>query len=126
MNLNFDKLDGLIPAVIQDQAGGRVLMLGFMNAAAFERTLATGLVTFYSRSRRCLWTKGETSGHSLKVCAIATDCDCDTLLIQVEARGPGVCHDGYATCFYRALEAGRWLTSEPRAFDPDAVYKVQV
>lgn len=122
MNLDFDKLDGLLPVVIQDKASGRVLMLGFMNAAAFERTLATGLVTFYSRSRRRLWTKGESSGHTLKVCAIATDCDRDTLLVQVEAQGPGVCHDGYATCFYRAFDAGQWLTAEPRAFDPEAVY----
>ena len=122
MNLDFTKLDGLIPAVIQDAASGRVLMVGFMNAEAFEKTRATGDVTFFSRSRNKLWTKGESSGHRLRVREISTDCDNDSLLIKVDALGPGVCHEGYESCFYRRLEAGEWIESEPRAYDPAAVY----
>jgi len=99
MKLDFGKYaDGLIPAIVQDSNSGAVLMLGFMNAEAFEKTEATGLVTFYSRSRRQLWTKGETSGNHLRVIEIAIDCDADTLLIKAEPAGP-VCHTGAATCF---------------------------
>ena len=105
MNLDFSKLDGLLPAVIQDHATGRVLMVGFMNEEAFRKTVETGYATFYSRSRNKLWLKGETSGHRLVVKSISTDCDQDTLLVQVEALGPGVCHNGYQSCFYRS--AGR-------------------
>ena len=122
MNLDFSKLDGLVPAVIQDHASGRVLMLGFMNEEAFRKTAETGLVTFFSRSRSKLWLKGETSGHKLVVKGIATDCDQDALLIQVEALGPGVCHNGYQSCFYRTLGDGRWRESEERAYDPGQVY----
>src|ERR671930_1730699 len=98
MNLDFAKAGGLITAVVQDHASGRVLMVGFMNEEAFRKTVETGLVTFYSRSRRKLWLKGETSGHRLVVKEIATDCDRDALLVKVEALGPGVCHDGYQSC----------------------------
>ena len=122
MTLNFQKTDGLIPAVVQDHATKRVLMLGFMNEAAFEKTLATGAVTFFSRSRQKLWTKGETSGHTLLVRSIQTDCDEDTLLIEVDAQGPGVCHNGYLSCFYRTLADGKWVETEQRAYDPHAVY----
>ena len=122
MDLNFGKQDGLVTAVIQDQKSGRVLMVGFMNEDAFRRTVETGFATFYSRSRKKLWRKGETSGHRLAVKDIATDCDQDALLIQVEALGPGVCHNGYQSCFYRRLEDGRWVESEQRAYDPNAVY----
>jgi len=122
MDLDFGKLDGLLPAVIQDHATGRVLMVGFMNEDAFKKTLETGHATFYSRTRNKLWTKGETSGHTILVKQIRTDCDRDTLVILAEARGPGVCHDGYASCFYRTLEDGDWVVTEERAFDPDAVY----
>jgi phosphoribosyl-AMP cyclohydrolase len=122
MDLNFGKQDGLVTAVIQDQKSGRVLMVGFMNEDAFRRTVETGFATFYSRSRKKLWLKGETSGHRLAVKDIATDCDQDALLIQVEALGPGVCHNGYQSCFYRRLEDGRWVESEQRAYDPNAVY----
>ncbi|MBM3775333.1 MAG: phosphoribosyl-AMP cyclohydrolase [Acidobacteria bacterium] len=123
MQLDFDKLNGLVPAVIQDHASGRVLMLGFMNEDAFRRTLETGWATFYSRSRSRLWTKGETSGHRLRVREISTDCDQDALVLRVEMEGPGVCHNGYQSCFYRRLVDGRWLESEPRAYEPDSVYK---
>lgn len=122
MNLDFSKLDGLIPAVIQDASSGRVLMVGFMNGEAFEKTRATGDVTFFSRSRNKLWTKGESSGHKLRVREIAVDCDDDSLLIKVDAIGPGVCHNGYESCFYRRLEGEEWVESETRAYDPGAVY----
>jgi phosphoribosyl-AMP cyclohydrolase len=122
MDLDFSKSDGLITAVIQDHASGRVLMVGFMNEEAFRKTVETGFATFYSRSRKKLWLKGETSGHRLVVKEISTDCDRDALLVKVEALGPGVCHDGYQSCFYRRLDDGRWVESEARAYDPAAVY----
>jgi phosphoribosyl-AMP cyclohydrolase len=122
MEIDFGKLGGLAPAVVQDHASGQVLMVGFMNEEAFRRTVETGYATFYSRSRGKLWTKGETSGHRLLVKEIATDCDQDAVLLRVEALGPGVCHNGYRSCFYRRLDHGRWVESEPRAYDPAAVY----
>jgi phosphoribosyl-AMP cyclohydrolase len=122
MKLDFAKLDGLVPAVIQDHKSGRVLMVGFMNDVAWARTLETGNVTFFSRTRNKLWMKGESSGHVLKVVSIATDCDDDSLLIQVDSLGPGVCHNGYESCFYRTYEAGDWVESEKPTYDPNAVY----
>jgi phosphoribosyl-AMP cyclohydrolase len=122
MELDFTKLDGLVPAVIQDAASGRVLMVGFMNEEALRRTVETGFATFYSRSRQKLWMKGESSGHRLAVKEISTDCDQDAVLVRVEALGPGVCHNGYRSCFYRRLEDGRWVESEARSYDPGAVY----
>ena len=122
MQLDFTKLDGLIPAVIQDHSTGRVLMVGFMNDEAFRETVETGFATFYSRSRNKLWRKGETSGHRLVVKSISIDCDRDTVLVQVEALGPGVCHEGYQSCFFRTLTGGEWAVSESRSYDPAAVY----
>jgi phosphoribosyl-AMP cyclohydrolase len=122
MDLDFSKLDGLLPAVIQDAATGRVLMVGFMNEEAFQKTVETGFATFYSRSRNKLWLKGETSGHRLVVKEISTDCDQDTVLVKVDALGPGVCHEGYQSCFFRRLDNGAWKVSEPRAYDPNEVY----
>ena len=122
MDLDFSKLGGLITAVIQDHRTGRVLMVGFMNDEAFRKTVDTGYATFFSRSRNKLWLKGETSGHRLVVKEISTDCDRDALLIKVEAIGPGVCHEGYQSCFFRKLDNGSWIESEPRAYDPAAVY----
>ncbi|HSB14950.1 MAG TPA: phosphoribosyl-AMP cyclohydrolase [Bryobacteraceae bacterium] len=122
MNLDFNKLGGLAPAVIQDHATGRVLMLGFMNEEAFRKTVETGFATFYSRSRNKLWLKGETSGHRLVVREISTDCDQDAVLVKVEALGPGVCHNGYRSCFYRTLQNGQWMESEPPVYDPKQVY----
>ena len=122
MDLDFHKSGGLVAAVIQDHQSGRVLMVGFMNEEAFRKTIETGFATFYSRSRNKLWMKGESSGHRLVVKEISTDCDNDSLLVKVEAIGPGVCHDGYQSCFYRRLENGEWVVSEARAYDPDAVY----
>ena len=122
MNLDFAKADGLVTAVIQDHASGRVLMVGYMNEEAFRRTLESGYATFYSRSRRKLWLKGESSGHRLLVKSISTDCDRDAVLVQVEALGPGVCHEGYQSCFFRRLENGEWKVSEPQTYDPAATY----
>lgn len=122
MNLNFEKAGGLVTAVIQDHASGRVLMVGYMNEEAFRRTVESGYATFFSRSRNKLWLKGESSGHKLVVKAIATDCDQDAVLVQVEALGPGVCHEGYESCFFRNLEDGEWIVADPRAYDPAAVY----
>ena len=98
MELDFDKMNGLIPAIIQDDCTGKVLMLGFMNKEAYDKTVETGKVTFFSRSRQTLWTKGETSGNFLHVVSIKADCDQDTLLVKVHPDGP-VCHTGKDTCF---------------------------
>ncbi len=123
MDLDFKKLDGLVPAVIQDWASGEVLMLGFMNAEAYAATQSSGEVTFFSRSRNKLWRKGEQSGHVLKVRDIRVDCDVDALLIRVDALGPGVCHEGYRSCFFRRLSpAGDAEVVAERTFDPNAVY----
>ena len=109
--IDFDKMQGLLPAIVQDAASGEVLMLGFMNREAFEQTLRDGYVTFFSRTRNQLWTKGETSGNRLEVVSAATDCDCDTVLLRVRVLGEGVvCHQGTRSCFtqnlpYRANEA---------------------
>ncbi len=98
MPLDFEKSGGLVPAIIQDEQSGKVLMLGYMNPEAYEKTLKEKLVTFYSRSRKSLWTKGETSGNFLHVVNVLEDCDGDTLLIKVNPDGP-VCHTGADTCF---------------------------
>ncbi len=104
MDIDFEKMQGLVPAIVQDSASGEILMLGFMNREAFEKTCAIGYVTFYSRTRNQLWTKGETSGNRLKVVSASTDCDRDSLLIQVEVEGAGmVCHEGTRSCFTKAL-----------------------
>ena len=120
--LDFDKQSGLITAVVQDANTRRVLMVGYMNREAFDKTVSTGHVTFFSRSRQKLWTKGESSGHFLVLKSIATDCDGDALLVEAEAVGPGVCHNGFESCFYRTLKDGRWAETEKRVYDPDAVY----
>jgi len=122
MLLDFKKLDGLIPAVIQDHDSKRVLMVGFMNEEAFQRTVETGYATFFSRSRNKLWLKGETSGHRLVVKRMTTDCDQDCVLLEVEAQGPGVCHEGYASCFFREWKEGDWSVADERTYDPKAVY----
>ena len=103
MQIDFDKLQGLVPAVIQDAVTNKVLMLGFMNREAYEKTVQTALVTFWSRTRNCLWTKGETSGNFLRVVKILNDCDNDTLLIKVNPAGP-VCHTGADTCWNETNE----------------------
>lgn len=121
--LDYSKLDGLVTAVIQDWKTDRVLMVGFMNEEALRKTLETGKACFYSRSRNKLWLKGESSGHFLVVKEIRTDCDQDTLLLKCEALGPGVCHEGYESCFFRKWnqDAG-FETVEERAYNPEEVY----
>ena len=105
--IDFDKMQGLAPAIVQDEGTGEVLMLGFMNREAFEQTLRTGFVTFYSRTRNKLWTKGETSGNRLQVVSLTTDCDQDSVLARVRVEGAGVvCHEGTRSCFTRALPVG--------------------
>ena len=104
--LDFDKMGGLIPAVIQDADTSQVLMLGYMNREAFDKTQKEGLVTFFSRSKTRLWTKGETSGHTLQVVTIAEDCDNDSLLIKVKPNGP-TCHTGDTSCFGEDATAKR-------------------
>lgn len=114
MNLDFSKLDGLVPAVIQDSATRDVLMLGFMNEEAFRRTRETGYVTFFSRTRQELWTKGETSGNRLVVEEIRVDCDDDSLVILARQTGAATCHMGYRSCFFRRLEGDSLTEIEPR------------
>lgn len=103
-DVDFDKMQGLLPTIVQDAGSGEVLMLGFMNREAFEQTLRVGYVTFFSRTRNLLWTKGETSGNRLEVISAATDCDRDTVLLQVRVLGEGVvCHRGTRSCFTEGL-----------------------
>ena len=106
--IDFEKMDGLVPAIIQDDKTLKVLMLGFMNTEAYQKTIETGKVTFFSRSRQTLWTKGETSGNFLNVVSISNDCDNDTLLIKVDPVGP-VCHTGADTCWNEKNEANPLL-----------------
>jgi len=120
--LDFSKQNGLITAVVQDAKTKRVLMVGYMNREAFEKTVESGQVTFYSRSRQKLWTKGESSGHYLLLRAISTDCDGDALLVQAEPIGPGVCHEGYESCFFRTFDEGGWRVTEEKMYEPDSVY----
>src|SRR5579862_9311966 len=126
MNI-YDQLkfnsDGLIPAIIQEQSTGRVLMMAWMNRASLESSIATGKTHFWSRSRQKYWMKGETSGHTQAVKDISFDCDGDTLLIQVEQIG-AACHEGYQSCFFRSIEGSgeTFRVTEPRLEDPEHMY----
>ncbi|MBC7782614.1 MAG: phosphoribosyl-AMP cyclohydrolase [Burkholderiales bacterium] len=128
MNALLDALkydaNGLIPAIIQDHATGRVLMFAFMNRISVEKTIETGFCHYYSRSRNKLWLKGETSGHTQRVLSMRTDCDQDVLLFTVEQKG-AACHDGYESCFYREFVDGAadWKIVGTKVFDPETVYK---
>jgi len=111
--MDYSKLNGLIPAVIQDDATRDVLMVGFMNSEALARTCDTGFVTFFSRTRNRLWTKGETSGNRLEVVSIAADCDDDSLLVRVNCHGSGhVCHTGERTCFFKPVSVSAGAGAE--------------
>ena len=116
--LKFDK-KGLIPAVVQNAKDGVVLMVAYMNKKALKKTIETGYTHFYSRSRKEIWKKGDTSGHTQKVKEIRVDCDADCLLIIVEQTGPGACHTGHRSCFYRNI-SGKEI--EPKTFDDKKVY----
>ena len=123
MEIAFEKGGGLVPAIIQDGRTSEVLMVGFMNAEALAETQRTRQAVFFSRSRGRLWRKGESSGHVLRVLEIRIDCDADALLLRVEPVGPGVCHEGFRSCFFRQVEAnGSIRTLEERTFDPTKVY----
>jgi len=121
--LDFDKMGGLIPAIVQDDASGDVLMLAYMSAEAFQATLETGHATFFSRSRQELWVKGKTSGHLQVVKAVYFDCDRDAILVRVDQLGGAACHTGYRSCFYHKIEDGTVRTVGEPVFDPKEVYK---
>jgi phosphoribosyl-AMP cyclohydrolase len=123
IRLNFDKLNGLVPAVVQDYQTNEVLMLGFMNREAWEKTLATGTATFFSRSRQSLWIKGKTSGNVQHVKEIRIDCDDDSVLLKVEQVGGAACHTGYRSCFFKRVEAGSIIIEGKPVFDPKEVYQ---
>ena len=123
VELDFAKMGGLIPAIVQDDASGDVLMLAYMNAEAFQATLDTGEATFYSRSRNTLWVKGKTSGNLQRVKAVYIDCDQDAVLLRVDQIGGAACHTGYRSCFYRKIENGAVQTMGEPVFDPGEVYK---
>ncbi len=122
IELDFDKSGGLIPAIAQDAATGRVLMLAYLNRESWQKTLDTGEVHYWSRSRQELWHKGGTSGHVQKVRAIYVDCDDDTVLLKVEQVGGAACHTGMESCFYRRVEGDRLVTEGEPVFDPEKVY----
>ncbi len=119
----FRNANDLLPAIAQDASSGRVLMLGWMNQAAFDETVKTNTAVYFSRSRGRLWRKGETSGHVQHVVQVLVDCDADTILLRVQQQG-AACHEGYASCFYREWTANdaKWRIIEPREFDPHEVY----
>ena len=123
MDLNFNKGDGLIPAIVQDAETKDVLMLAYMNRESWEATLKSGKATFWSRSRQKLWLKGESSGHVQIIKNIFIDCDDDTILLQVEQLGGAACHTGHRSCFYRKLEGGELIVVGEKVFDPKDVYK---
>jgi phosphoribosyl-AMP cyclohydrolase len=123
VDIVFEKGSGLVPAIVQDDRTGDVLMLGFMNEEALSETRRTREVVFFSRSRNRLWKKGESSGHVLKVRDVRVDCDADALLLRVEPAGPGVCHEGYRSCFFRRIDLdGSGTVIEQRTFEPKQVY----
>jgi phosphoribosyl-AMP cyclohydrolase len=120
--LDFAKNGGMIPAVVQDDATGEVLMLAYMNREALDETLRTGEACYFSRSRNALWRKGESSGHIQRVREIRIDCDADTVLLRVEQVGGAACHEGYRSCFFRRRVESSWTVDAERVFDPRAVY----
>ena len=123
IELAFEKMGGLIPAIAQDYRTGDVLMLAYMNKEAWEKTLATGKATYYSRSRQTLWVKGLTSGNIQRIQEIRVDCDQDTVLLKVEQVGGAACHTGYPTCFFTKVEADRVTIIGEPVFDPKEVYR---
>jgi phosphoribosyl-AMP cyclohydrolase len=123
VEIAFEKTGGLVPAIVQDERNGDVLMLGFMNPEALAETQRSREVVFFSRSRNRLWRKGESSGHVLKVREVLVDCDADAILVRAEPVGPGVCHQGYRSCFFRRLDdRGDTAVIAERTFEPERVY----
>ena len=123
VKLDFEKTGGLLPAIVIDHESREVLMLAYMNQAAWENTLKTGKATFYSRSRDKLWIKGETSGHTQLVREVRIDCDRDTILLKVEQTGGAACHKGYGSCFHTRVENGSEIIDKEKLFNPEEVYK---
>ena len=123
IKLDFNKMDGLLPAIVQDYKTGQVLMLAFMSQEAWEATLNTGKATYYSRTRQALWVKGETSGNVQLVKEIRIDCDDDTVLLKVEQLGGEACHTGHKSCFFKKIENGSIRIVAKPVFDPEEVYK---
>ena len=108
VTIDFNKMDGLVPGIVQDATTGEMLMLGFLNEESYRRTLESGFVTFWSRTRSKLWMKGETSGNRLRIVSASTDCDNDALLFKVEVEGDGlVCHEGTVSCFTRDIDLAK-------------------
>lgn len=122
IKLDFNKMGGLVPAIVQDYQTGYVLMLAFMNQDAWEATLATGKATYFSRTRQTLWVKGKTSGNEQLVKEIWIDCDDDTVLLKVEQIGGAACHTGHKSCFYKKVEDGSARIIGNPVFDPEEVY----
>jgi len=122
MEPDFEKMNGLVPVIVQDYQTKKVLMLAYLNREAWEMSVKTGEAHFFSRSRNCLWHKGDTSGHVQKIKEILLDCDRDTVLFKVEQVGGACCHEGYVSCFYRALEGEGTKIVEQKIFDPERVY----
>ncbi len=120
--IDFDKSNGLIPAIAQDAETGQVLMLAWMNREAFEETLRTGRAVYFSRSRNKLWRKGEESGHVQEVRGVFVDCDADTILLKVEQLGGAACHEGFKSCFFRQVTPDGLQVVGERVFDPAQVY----
>ncbi len=123
VKLDFEKNKGLIPAIAQDDKTGDVLMLAYMNEQAFNETVKTGKATYYSRSRKVLWKKGETSGHVQHIKEIRVDCDRDTILLKVDQVGNAACHKGYRTCFFSKVVDNDLKIVGSKIFDPREVYK---
>lgn len=123
IELNFEKMGGLVPAIAQDYKTGEVLMLAFMDKEAWETTLTTGLASYHSRTRNTLWVKGKTSGNVQHVKEIRIDCDDDTVLLKVEQAGGAACHTGHRSCFYKKIEDNKVKIIGKPVFDPKEVYK---
>ncbi|NQU04306.1 MAG: phosphoribosyl-AMP cyclohydrolase [Syntrophaceae bacterium] len=122
VELNFEKGDGLLPAIVQDYETNEVLMLAYMNGESWSKTIETGKATFWSRSRNTLWVKGETSGHFQIVKEILIDCDSDSIVVKVDQQGGAACHTGYRSCFYRRVTGEKIEILGERVFDPEEVY----
>jgi len=120
--IDFAKGGGLVTAITQDDATGDVLMVAYMNEAAFRKTVEIGEVVYFSRSRQKLWHKGESSGNTQRLKSLRIDCDGDAVLLRVEQRGNAACHTGKRSCFFRRLADGRWVDEGEQVFDPDEVY----
>ena len=123
ITIDFNKMNGLIPAVIQDDATGDVLMVAFMDEKTLNLTLETGKTWFFSRTRNKYWMKGEESGNTQEVISVSTDCDADAVVIRVKQNGPAACHTGNRSCFYVHWENGQWVEHSNPLFNPDDVYK---